>query len=476
MSSPQVLAAAHLAGDSRAVAWLGQPWGGIRTAAAAARATVAQLQWRRDALAQLAPPGSAARILRDPAAVVVVAGQQPAVGGGPLLSLIKAAHALAIARRLVAEGVPAVAWFWCASEDHDLGEANHADLIRRDGTIARVVCDLGPGRAALRWRPAARWFATLAERCRQELGPGPGAAWLAGLAPEDGEGMGAWQCRLLHRLWADRGLVAVEAHALRGLWAERIAPAVAGWPAAALAARAAELAAAGYEPAFGALAAPPFFLDRPDGRTAIAAVDAASAPAADLSPGAALRPVLQQFALPAAVAVLGPAELAYHAAIGPAYAALGAPRPLLVPRCSLTLLPAWTARAAARLGLAPEALADGAAPEPRPLPGQRPERLAAVARAIAELGDPADRRIAAAQTRLRRELDRLAASLARGDRAAAGLPAPGAIAAWLHPRGRRQERTLSVFQAIWDHGPGLADALLAAAEAAAPGEHRLVRL
>ncbi|MCX8040608.1 MAG: bacillithiol biosynthesis BshC [Planctomycetota bacterium] len=467
MSSPQALAAAHLAGDPLARAWLGEPWSGIRAAADYARRFAVQGAWERAALARWHP------LLADPASVVVVTGQQPAVGGGPLYTLVKLAHALALSRRLREEGVPALCWFWCASEDHDLGEANHADLLLRDGRLERVSIDLGGGRAALRWRPASLWWAPLWERCRALFGRGLGSDWLAARAPRAEEGMGAWLCRLLADLADDEALIACEAHELRPLWAERFVARWRSWPAAALEERRRDLERWGLTP-FGPLPRPPLFCDRPEGRLPLAE-PAAAAPEL-LSPGAALRPIVQQLALPAALSVLGTVELAYHAAITPAYAAYGVPPPLLVPRCSMTLVPTWIERAAQRLGLAVEALADGAHPEPNPPCDPWSQRLAALAQAIDGLGDGGDARIATAQARLRRELERLRASLARGARAALGLPAPGALASWLHPRGHRQERTLSLFQALWEHGPGLFALLVRAAQQAQPGEHVLVRL
>jgi hypothetical protein len=462
----QSLAAAHLAGDALTREWLGEPWAGIASAAGHARRMLAAGSWDRAPLARLHP------LLTDPTSVVVVTGQQPAVGGGPLYTLVKLAHAIVVARRLTAKGVPAVAWFWCASDDHDLGEANHADLIRRDGSIVRVPAELGAGRAALRWRPAAVWWEPLVSRCQAELGGGLGSRWLLERAPLGDEGMGAWLCRMLRDLCAGEPVAACEAHLLRPLWAPRLPAACAAWPVEALAARQRELIAHGYSDPFGPLPRAPLFRETPAGRVPVDGPG--TVPADQLSPGAALRPILQQLALPAAASILGNGELAYHAAIGPAYAALGALQPLLVPRCSLTLLPSWAERAADRLGLTPEALADGIAPD-RPNPPSSP-RLTAVAQAIDQLGDPSDRRIAAAQVRLRRELDRLTDSLARGSRIAAGLPAPGSLSGLLRPRGQRQERTMSLFQAVWEHGPGVMTALIHAADETPPGAHRLVRL
>lgn len=486
MSSPQALTAAHLAGDPTALAWLGERWTGIRPCAERTRAFLIAGDWDRNALADLATGCGASRAavaaLADRNGAVVVTGQQPAVGGGPLYTLVKLAHAIALARRLAEEGVPATAWFWCASEDHDVGEANHADLVLRDGSIARTSVDLGPGRAALRWRPASLWWDPLVARCRQQLGTGLGSRWLDEHAPVDGEGMGAWLCRMVTDLFAGHPVVACEAHLLRPFWAGRLPNALTHWPVRALEERRTELLAHGHSDPFGGLAAAPLFLDRSDGRTALAAGAVApllSDGATGISPGAALRPVLQQVALPASVAILGPGEIAYHAALGPIYPVMEAFPPQLVPRCSLTLLPAWAARAAQRLGLDPAALADGAAMQPAPPHDPQSQRLAALAHGIEALASdasPGDRRIAAAQVRMRRELDRLRASLARGARAAAGLPAPGSLGGLLRPRSRRQERVMSLFQAIWEHGPGLAAELVHAASETAPGEHRLVQL
>ncbi len=465
MSSPQVLAAAHLAGDPLAKVWLGQPWTGIRSTAERARGMLQAGTWERAALGRFHP------LLKDPTSVVVVTGQQPAVGGGPLYSLVKLAHAIVVARRLAEEGVPAVAWFWCASEDHDLGEANHADLLLRDGSIARVTVDLGGGKAALRWRAAALWWDLLAARCHSQFGHGLGSRWLLERAPVGDEGMGAWLCRIIRDLCAGAPVVACEAHLLRPLWSSRLTSACAAWPAEAIAATQHDLVAHGHADPFGPLPRAPLFSDTSAGRVAVD--DPRDLSGEMLSPGAALRPILQQLALPAAAAILGPGELAYHAVLGPAYAALGAQRPQLIPRCSLTLLPGWAARAAQRLGMSPEAISDGEQlmAEIR----QHPD-LQDLAQAIDNLGDHNDRRMMAAQVRLRRELDRLQHSLERGARISAGLPAPGAISGLLRPRGQRQERTLSMFQAIWEHGPGLMADLIHAAGETAPGSHRLLPL
>ncbi|HET8643986.1 MAG TPA: bacillithiol biosynthesis BshC, partial [Vicinamibacteria bacterium] len=63
------------------------------------------------------------------------------------------------------------------------------------------------------------------------------------------------------------------------------------------------------------------------------------------SPGVLLRPLAQDQILPTAAYIGGPAEIAYHAQIGPSYAHFGIPRPALIPRPSLTVVEAAPARA-----------------------------------------------------------------------------------------------------------------------------------
>ena len=74
------------------------------------------------------------RRLADPATRVVVAGQQPGLFGGPLYTLSKMVAASRWAAELEAAGLPAVAVFWVATEDHDWAEVARTTLFTRDGT------------------------------------------------------------------------------------------------------------------------------------------------------------------------------------------------------------------------------------------------------------------------------------------------------------------------------------------------------
>ena len=408
---------------------------------------------------------------------VVVTGQQPAVGGGPLYSLVKTAHAIAAARIMGEQAVPL---FWCASEDHDVGEASHADIVLRDGTIRRFTGDLGDGRTSLRFRSARRWWDAWWAHCQEYLGDGIGSAWLTQQQPVDHESMGTWTCRLMTALFAGHGLVCVEGHYLRPLWSATMQRALTTWPTANLMLLRQRLLAEGHQDAFGLLDQPPVFSDRVDGRTAVTIAEAQALLITDptvLSPGAALRPILQQAALPALAYVGGPGELAYHQFITPLYAALGVEAPRLVPRCSLTLVPSWVERGAERWQVTLEAL-NGQSPSDSSTYAAVLSELDAALFALAErpAAMPEQRRINAGLIRLKRERNRLAASLERAHRQQRERPAWGALQGWLWPRGERQERTLSLFQALWQFGPGISDRLVEAAAVSEPGAHRFVSL
>ena len=60
--------------------------------------------------------------LEDPRIRIVIAGQQPALWGGPLLGISKALSVVVLAKQLETAGVPAVPLFWVADDDHDAGE------------------------------------------------------------------------------------------------------------------------------------------------------------------------------------------------------------------------------------------------------------------------------------------------------------------------------------------------------------------
>jgi len=408
---------------------------------------------------------SAAALLSETGTVAVVTGQQPAVGGGPLYTLIKVAHAIALAQRLGHDGQPCVALFWCASEDHDLGEAGHADCVLRNGRVARFAPGLGGGHASLRFRPAAAWHADWLHHLRTHLGPGLGEAFLIGHQPRGDEGLGGWLNRLLGGLFG-ASLVRVESFRLRGLWTAMAGRALSDWPAAALATVRGSLLAGGAADAFGELAEAPFFADEPQGRRKLTHAQAVELLARDpglLSPGAAIRPILQQAALPAVAYIGGDGELAYHAFLAPLYAALGAQAPLLVPRMHTVLAPGWLGRALAGWKLdVPGLIHLSHAPtlathhEAASGPLEELDRVLGLLTALA----PQHRYLAGHVRRLSHARDGVRHGLQKEVRHHQGLTPYGQLRGYVLPRELPQERVMSLGQALWEHGPGLGQRLV----------------
>jgi uncharacterized protein YllA (UPF0747 family) len=77
-------------------------------------------------------------------------------------------------------------------------------------------------------------------------------------------------------------------------------------------------------------------------------------PVEKLSPSALLRPIFQDYLLPTAAYIGGPAEIAYFAQMHSWYEALGVEQPPVLPRASVTLLPAATVRFLQSSDLTPE--------------------------------------------------------------------------------------------------------------------------
>src|SRR5579864_1025709 len=127
----------------------------------------------------------ACKRLADPATRVVVAGQQPGLFGGPLMTFAKLVAAARWAAALEAAGEPAVAVFWVATEDHDYAEVASATVLAADGPrsfdlgpdpqplvpvgmralspavseVLRAVAEAVPGERYAEWlRTLARWY------------------------------------------------------------------------------------------------------------------------------------------------------------------------------------------------------------------------------------------------------------------------------------------------------------------------------
>lgn len=508
---PSALFRDFLAGAPGAAPFFLQPGGGpaalehaadaalslARPRAELADALVAQQRARGAARA-----AAAAERLRDPLSVTVVTGQQAVLFGGPLLVLYKALAVRRLARELEQRRrAPVVPVFWVASDDHDLAELREVELLDAGGALRSLRYAPAVEPAAL---PAARLILDetvtvlldeLAAALPSALGRDEALAALRG-AYRPGCTLSDAFARWLSALLPDMVVLdpadpALRRHMLPVLRREIEE----GSPATRLALQAgARLEAAGYHqqvqvrPGYLNL-----FVVEQGQRRALALdgdeIEVRGTPTRwkrdealallesrplDWSPGALLRPLAQDLLLPNAAYVGGPAEIAYHAQIGPAYAHFGVPRPALVARPSLTLVEPQQLRALEAEGLAladlredPAARLAQWARQSQPEIEQAFGRVRAtleremegLRQALAAL-DPT--LAAAAESSLGRSLhpveglrEKALRALKRRDetRAARLLRARAA----LFPGGEPQERRLGLVGLVARHGLGLAD-------------------
>ena len=310
---------------------------------------------------------AAAAQLRDPRAVAIVTGQQAALFGGPMFTLLKAITAIGLAEQVRKEhGVPAVPVFWIEGEDHDWNEVRtcgvlDADLnVRRvslgspDGAghtaVARVQLDDSATAAVTELETLLQkteFTASLVESLRRAYTPGVGMA----------DAFGRW----LEATLGPRGLVLYDASdpAAKPLVAELFARELetAGTTATLAMAAGDALQGCGYH----AQATPNddtvalFYLDggreairRAGGgflvgertETAAALVAQARQHPERFSPNVLLRPLVQDTLFPTACYVAGPNELGYLAQLKGIYAAFGVPMPLIQQRATATVVDA----------------------------------------------------------------------------------------------------------------------------------------
>ena len=109
--------------------------------ASAARGLVFPAARRAQMVAALASQNddsAALKKLAQPNTVAVVTGQQVGFLLGPAYTIFKALTAVRLAADLNEKGIPAVPIFWCATEDHDLAEVDHAWVFNQDATPAKI--------------------------------------------------------------------------------------------------------------------------------------------------------------------------------------------------------------------------------------------------------------------------------------------------------------------------------------------------
>jgi bacillithiol biosynthesis cysteine-adding enzyme BshC len=289
--------------------------------------------------------------LAQPGTVAVVTGQQVGLFSGPAYTIYKALTAARLASELTARGIQAVPVFWLATEDHDFAEVNHAWVFDASRTPVQVRVD---GRVDSNGRQRPVGGITLdrppVNELTRSLDGFPHAEELAAVVKEaypSGVTMGAGFRALLAKLLGRLGILFLDPldPAVREIGAPLVAEALSAAPElkARLLQRNRDLADAGYHAQVHLEEKTSlFFLLEKGERIPLRRKDSEFSElrdrAAEVSPNALLRPVMQDYLLPTAAYIGGPAELAYLAQAQVLYDRLLGRMPVAIARTGFTLL------------------------------------------------------------------------------------------------------------------------------------------
>ena len=310
-------------------------------------------------------------------AVAIVTGQQVGLFSGPAYAIYKALTAVQIAEELARGGIPAVPVFWMATEDHDLDEVRSATCFDQ-GKLRRFalpVAEAGRPVGGISLGAEVESFAREAAELLSSQGSDLLAEYLTeSYRPE--ETYGSAFAKLFTRLFAQQGLILMDPldpglhrvatplyqHAL----AERDAV------NEKLLQRGKDLDRAGFDAQVKVTSRSTLLFYLGDGVRQVITVSNGKFQAGDkswprdelihlthaepgkFSPNALFRPVVQDFLLPTAAYVGGPAEISYFAQSEVIYRHLLGRMPVMLPRAGFTLVDAKAAKLLRRYGLTVE--------------------------------------------------------------------------------------------------------------------------
>src|SRR5579862_136996 len=302
--------------------------------------------------------------------VAVVTGQQVGLFSGPAYTIYKALTAVKLARTLADRGIPAVPVFWLATEDHDFAEVNHCWVFDAEHHPIKLEKAHSPSTS----QPVGQFVlsAPPVAELRAALAGFPDGDEISNLVEETyqpGRTMGEAFSALLKRLLGQYGLLHVDpmGPAMRALAAPALRSALAAAPdlTAAVLQRNRELEAAGYHAQVHVEDQTSFvfllenghrYTLRRYGRDYLQngrrfSTEELMERAAQLSPNALLRPVVQDSMLPTIAYIGGPAELAYLAQSAVIYRAILGRMPAALHRAGFTLLDQRCRKLMLRYGL-----------------------------------------------------------------------------------------------------------------------------
>jgi bacillithiol synthase len=278
--------------------------------------------------------------------VVVTTGQQAGLFGGHMLTLVKALSARALADAIErSTGIPTATVFWAATDDADFVEAASVKLPGTGEARTLVLGAPPPAGTPMASAPLSGVSPLLdaMESCC-----GSSAASMMSLlrrSYRDGSTVGDAYVELLRELLTPWGIAVLDASHPAVRQAARPLLAKALENAAEIERRVGErnemLRSAGLSPQVESVPGLSLVFAYEQGikrRIPLTEAKAHAATKTELGPTVLLRPVLESALLPTVAYAGGPGEIAYFAQIPPIAAALGAARPMAVPRWSTTIV------------------------------------------------------------------------------------------------------------------------------------------
>ena len=306
-------------------------------------------------------------------ACAVVSGQQTGLFLGPAYTIYKAVTVIRLARELNNRGVNAVPVFWPASEDHDLAEVNHAFFPDAQGGLRRFeTASHGAVAAPVGMVKLDADLGPLIEQIKEITGESEVLSSLAD-AYRPGQTLGTAFANVMVRLFSRHGLILldpsdVEIHQIASPLLQKAALETQS-VVSALLERTKEIEATGYDAQVKVTTASTLLFFLKDGarvpihkKNGGFGVNGEHWSVDDLrsrietnpelfSANVLLRPVLQDYLLPTATYIAGPAETAYFAQVEVVYKHLRGRTTPVWPRFSTTLVEARLASWMRKYGL-----------------------------------------------------------------------------------------------------------------------------
>jgi len=430
-------------------------------------------------------------------AVAIVTGQQVGLFSGPAYAVYKALTAVQIAEELRRSGIPAVPVFWMATEDHDLDEVRHATWFDQ-GKLIRFELPVGAAEAGrpVGGIPLGEQIEPLVREAA-ELLSNQGSDLLAQFLTESyraQETYGSAFGKLFARLFAQHGLILMDPldPGLHRVAAPLYQHALAERDALneKLLQRGKELDRAGYDVQVKVTSRSTLLFYIGGGTRQVVTASAEKFQAGEkswardelvhlthtepekFSPNALLRSVVQDYLLPTAAYIGGPAEISYFAQSEVVYRHLLGRMPVMLPRAGFTLVDTKAAKLLRKYGLTVEDVWTGSqnlrhkmecssVPKALAKSFERDQKqiqklLARLGKQIAKLDPTLKDTVERAQKRIEFHLEKLRRKAGKAQDRKSGLIASHEmyLESLLHPHKGLQSRELCLlpFLARWGAG------------------------